>query len=274
MEESETTTDNTQNLLKESQMVLGRQIAIEYYNCRRDILDSASAMEQVFMKAAQESGATIISSHFHQFLPQGVSGVVIISESHFAVHAWPEHDYAAVDIFTCGESINFDVAIRSLQDGLGANRLVVANVAGRGLVDQGNEYALELVNERNAKYTFSWRDAFARCGSNGLALSVEIYSCAFAWQEIENIMSTLAVMLPQHNMYPRGDFQCYQEDEKHFSLRQNLRMGYLAGEFDCVDGQLSLMVANWNFFEPRELAEMFLKLFQGRNYRMQVIVRH
>ena len=102
----------------------------------------------------------------------------------------------------------------------------------------------------------------------------EIYSCAFAWQEIENIMSTLAVMLPQHNMYPRGDFQCYQEDEKHFSLRQNLRMGYLAGEFDCVDGQLSLMVANWNFFEPRELAEMFLKLFQGRNYRMQVIVRH
>ena len=84
MEESETTTDNTQNLLKEAQMVLGRQIAIEYYNCRRDILDSASAMEQVFMKAAQESGATIISSHFHQFLPQGVSGVVIISESHFA----------------------------------------------------------------------------------------------------------------------------------------------------------------------------------------------
>ncbi|MEG2076370.1 MAG: adenosylmethionine decarboxylase, partial [Victivallaceae bacterium] len=260
--------------LKESQMVLGRQIAVEYYNCKHNILDSAPALEQVFLQAARKSGATIISSHFHQFLPQGVSGVVIISESHFAVHAWPEHDYAAVDIFTCGESINFDAAIRSLQDGLGAGRLVVTNVAGRGLVDQGDDYELELINERNAKYTFSWRDAFGQFGSNGLALSVEIYSCQFAWQEIENIMSTLATMLPQHNMYPLGDFQCYPEDEKHFSLRQNLKMGYIAGEFDCVAGQLSLMVANWNFFEPRVLAEMFLKLFQGRNYRMQVIMRH
>ena len=50
--------------------------------------------------AAQKSGATIINSSFHTFEPQGVSGVVIIAESHFTIHAWPEHDYAAVDIFT------------------------------------------------------------------------------------------------------------------------------------------------------------------------------
>lgn len=58
------------------------------------------------LKAAHESGATIISSTFHHFSPFGVSGVVVIQESHLAIHTWPEYRYAAVDLFTCGYSVN------------------------------------------------------------------------------------------------------------------------------------------------------------------------
>ena len=54
------------------------------------------------MNAAEETGATIIGEMFHQFAPQGVTGVIAIAESHLCIHTWPEFGYAAVDIFTCG----------------------------------------------------------------------------------------------------------------------------------------------------------------------------
>ena len=60
----------------------------------------------MMLRAAEETGATVIGKIFHQFSPQGVTGVVAIAESHLCIHTWPEFSYAAVDIFTCGE--NFD----------------------------------------------------------------------------------------------------------------------------------------------------------------------
>ena len=85
---------------------LGRQMTVEFYDCDAGILTDSGRMEEIFVSSAKRSGATVISSHFHSFVPQGVSGVVVISESHFAVHAWPEHEYAAVDLFTCGEGVD------------------------------------------------------------------------------------------------------------------------------------------------------------------------
>ena len=58
-------------------------------------------------EAARVSGATIVESVFHRFQPHGVSGVVVIAESHLAIHTWPEHGYAAVDFFTCGADIDY-----------------------------------------------------------------------------------------------------------------------------------------------------------------------
>ena len=71
-------------------------------------------LEKVFVKAAEKSNATVLRSAFHQFNPHGVSGVVIISESHLTVHTWPEHEYAAVDIFYCGDKMDVEAATRSI----------------------------------------------------------------------------------------------------------------------------------------------------------------
>ncbi len=57
-------------------------------------------------QAAEEAGATIVDSSFHRFLPHGISGVVVIAESHLAIHTWPEYGYAAIDLFTCGDEVN------------------------------------------------------------------------------------------------------------------------------------------------------------------------
>jgi S-adenosylmethionine decarboxylase proenzyme len=57
------------------------------------------------LAAASQSGVTVLGESFHRFSPQGVSGVLIIAESHFTIHTWPEHGYAAADIFTCGTTV-------------------------------------------------------------------------------------------------------------------------------------------------------------------------
>ena len=98
---------------------LGRHILVEFHGCSTEILNDVPRIETSMLEAAKEAGATIISSVFHHFSPFGVSGVVVIQESHLAIHTWPEYRYAAVDLFTCGYSVNpwisYDVLKQAFQ---------------------------------------------------------------------------------------------------------------------------------------------------------------
>ncbi|MDX1590799.1 MAG: adenosylmethionine decarboxylase [Balneolaceae bacterium] len=84
---------------------LGKQILVEFYDCDQAKLNDVAFIENSLITATEASNATIISHNFHKFSPYGVSGVVVIAESHVAIHTWPEYNYAAVDIFTCGDTI-------------------------------------------------------------------------------------------------------------------------------------------------------------------------
>ncbi|MDQ7773062.1 MAG: adenosylmethionine decarboxylase [Elusimicrobiales bacterium] len=83
---------------------LGQHLVVELYDCPPDRLAAVDGVQETMVKAARAAKATIIDSIFHHFQPHGVSGVVVIAESHFAIHTWPEHGYAAIDLFTCGNS--------------------------------------------------------------------------------------------------------------------------------------------------------------------------
>ena len=83
---------------------LGQHLILELYGCSADTLSSVADVQDAMIKGATAAGATIIDSIFHHFKPYGVSGVVVIAESHFAIHTWPEHNFASVDLFTCGET--------------------------------------------------------------------------------------------------------------------------------------------------------------------------
>lgn len=85
---------------------LGRHILAEYYGCDIHILNDLELLQNFMREAVIESGATIIDSTFHQFNPHGISGVIVIAESHMALHTWPEYGYAAIDFFTCGDGVN------------------------------------------------------------------------------------------------------------------------------------------------------------------------
>jgi S-adenosylmethionine decarboxylase proenzyme len=83
---------------------LGRHVLAELYDCDSNVLNNVQMIEKYMEEAAVECGATVVDKKFHMFSPYGVSGVVIIAESHLAIHTWPELGYAAVDLFTCGDT--------------------------------------------------------------------------------------------------------------------------------------------------------------------------
>lgn len=102
---------------------LGQHLILELYGCPAALLDDPRHVENTLTQAVQASGATMIRPFFHQFAPQGVSGVIIISESHFTIHTWPEYGYAALDVFTCGDCIDMDAAATTLREGFGAAQM-------------------------------------------------------------------------------------------------------------------------------------------------------
>lgn len=113
---------------------LGRHLILELYDCPAALLDDPAYVEQVLTTAVERSGATLIKPFFHQFAPQGVSGVIIISESHFSIHTWPEYGYAALDVFTCGDVIDMEAAAEALREGFKARR-VQKMLLSRGMLD-------------------------------------------------------------------------------------------------------------------------------------------
>jgi S-adenosylmethionine decarboxylase len=82
---------------------MGRHVISELWGCDFDKLNNMDYIEKTFVDAALKSGAEIREVAFHKFAPQGVSGVVIISESHLTIHSFPEHGYASIDVYTCGD---------------------------------------------------------------------------------------------------------------------------------------------------------------------------
>ncbi len=111
---------------------LGRHILAEIFGCEHDILNSPERVEKIMVEAALKAGAEIREVAFHQFSPQGVSGVVIISESHLAIHTWPELGYAALDVFTCGEAVDPWLACNEIVDRFEADK-VTATESHRGI---------------------------------------------------------------------------------------------------------------------------------------------
>lgn len=113
---------------------LGHHLIVELYDCDTEVINNAKAVEKALVKAVDISGATLVRSVIHEFNPHGVSGVVVIEESHFSVHTWPEYGYCALDIFTCGNEIDHMSALQYLKDTLGAKSLSV-NEIRRGILD-------------------------------------------------------------------------------------------------------------------------------------------
>jgi len=113
-------------------------VLAEVYGCSFEVLNDIQKVEDIMINAALEAGAEVREFVFHKFSPQGVSGVVVISESHLTIHTWPELGYAAVDVFTCGDKVNPWDACNYLAEMFGAN-YVNASEVKRGIMEGQSE---------------------------------------------------------------------------------------------------------------------------------------
>jgi len=113
---------------------LGRQVLVEFYRCNLRILNDRDQIAAAMDEAARLSGATVVEKVFHLFNPHGISGVVVIAESHLSIHTWPEYGYAAVDLFTCGEEIQPERAFEHLKRILQAESVSVMELK-RGILE-------------------------------------------------------------------------------------------------------------------------------------------
>ncbi|MEL6676229.1 MAG: adenosylmethionine decarboxylase [Bacteroidota bacterium] len=159
---------------------LGKHLLIEYEGCPAERLNQVGLLEDQMIAAAQAAGATVIHSVFHHFSPQGISGVVVIQESHLSIHTWPELGYAAVDVFTCGEQVDPWKAQAYLQAQFQASS-VSTQAIDRGLVPAAEQTLEVLALKRERWFT-------AR--SEGMALSFlqkghQIFEQQSPWQQIK-----------------------------------------------------------------------------------------
>ncbi len=93
---------------------LGKHLLVELKDCNPEVIKDLNTVREAMLNAARQARATIIDVAFHEFSPFGISGMIVIAESHLSIHTWPEYGYAAVDIFTCGDIIKPELAARYL----------------------------------------------------------------------------------------------------------------------------------------------------------------
>ena len=251
---------------------LGRHMTVEFYDCNAGVLADTKRMEEVFLTAAKRAGATVIASYFHDFEPQGVSGVVIISESHFAVHAWPEHDYAAVDLFTCGDGVDFYRAIDELKTGMGSGQWCISSMMHRGIVgNNGVERIVPATKDGDSRFVLSWKERFDTGPARGISAAIDIYEC----RELdEAVIVSFVEALVSNSGFSGGEKVLFSEAKPGWiSFEAPFRFGRVTGNFDRESRTMLLHIFANDFFEPRLAAEFSVRELGGRFYRMMPHVR-
>ncbi len=134
---------------------LGHHYIAELWECPADVLNTPERLESIARGAAEYARVTVLSSQFHHFTPQGVTGLLLLSESHLSVHTWPEHGYCAMDLFTCGDPKAAREAILEAASRMGCGRLEL-QIVGRG----EHQVARSVDTERRVIYPpFQWVDS-------------------------------------------------------------------------------------------------------------------
>jgi S-adenosylmethionine decarboxylase len=121
----------------------GRHVVAELDGCDSEILSDSATIRGLLLEAARRTGATVLADEIFAFKTGGVSGFVLLAESHVSIHTWPEHRYAAIDIYTCGDHTMPDKGCIFLADAVGASQLKMTALS-RGVpgVGGGHEHYL------------------------------------------------------------------------------------------------------------------------------------
>ena len=257
---------------------LGKHVILECYECDLETLNSPEVLEELFLEAAEKSGATVMGSNFKKFEPQGVSGVVIIAESHFSVHTWPEYRYAAIDMFTCGSRINFETAKDVFRRRLGCKKMVVAGELDRGLVVEDRLTYAKPMTFFKSRSTQSWKTKFEKENAWGLLTSIDVHNCDPALIRDAEAVKRFAIELSDYiEMQRFGETVVvdFGQDERvsGFSLVQLIETSLISGHFANQSNNAYIDIFSCKYYEPGAAANFCISFFKGENYTMNVTLR-
>jgi S-adenosylmethionine decarboxylase len=113
---------------------LGRHLLADFSGIDAALLSDPQRVERILLQAAQAAGATAIFGKFHHFGENaGVTGVLLLRESHISIHTWPEHGFAAIDAFMCGDA-RPDLAIDVARRAFAPQHMRIEDVARKALI--------------------------------------------------------------------------------------------------------------------------------------------
>ena len=269
----------TQPLVPSQGVALGKHVTIECYDCDEHLMNSRDELERACLQIVRESGATIISSHFNRFEPQGVSGVIVISESHFTIHSWPEHGYAAVDYFTCGDSVDIRQGIDTMKRLFKTDSIMVSADMARGVVgNNGVERHIPVCEDNQHVYSLNWKEKFEKSKAWGILTSIDIHECDPAKiRDSEYIKTYVRKLCDLIDMKRFQDTVVvdFGEDERvaGFSMTQLIETSLISGHFANQSNRAYIDIFSCKYYEPRLAAEYTLQAFGGDHYQMQVALR-
>jgi S-adenosylmethionine decarboxylase len=117
----------------------GLHYIVEASGCDPQILEDVNKLKEILMNAAKVGKMDVRTVHFYKFSPRGVSGLVIVSASHISIHTWPEHGYAAIDVYICGQGSNTEEAIQHILQSIKAKHAHITEIE-RGIKDEEGLY--------------------------------------------------------------------------------------------------------------------------------------
>lgn len=125
---------------------VGKHLLVDLVQCNPELLKKVDFIDEIMFEASKIARATVVGKYFKQFDPYGVSGVIIIAESHFSMHTWPEHGIAAVDFFSCTDSVDMYGAIEYLKEKLEAKDMI-STLISRGNMKISSIYNTKVTEE-------------------------------------------------------------------------------------------------------------------------------
>lgn len=255
---------------------IGRHLVADFKLCDYVRLSDTQTVEQSMLNAARVSGATIVDSKFRHFDPHGVSGFVIISESHFSIHTWPEYSYAAVDIFTCGDGIDFDIALESLKKAFGAQTVEIVADMYRGAGNLHSPYALDITSTQKIDISHpsavSWERLFNATNAWGMVVEVELLK---AEKLKENSLSEFLINFGKSlNLVQTCEPECLKHTMYEL-LMCNIRFRRAHASIYAKENTSThyFELFTMSYFDPQLISRIALELSGAMGYRLRVALR-
>ena len=259
-------------------LALSRHLMIEYYDCDKSILNDAAELESIFLEAVKRSNATVIDYSFRTFEPQGVSGFVVISESHFSIHTWPEFGYAAVDIFTCGDTVNCEAAINHIHTAFQSAAPIISGDTRRGIVtNEGLNRVVPTILGEQHQFSLSWETSFKESRAKSLQVTLDLKNCCPKTLRSPTELKRFVLHLcDQIGLQPSGECEVTRIDDPKqvgFNVLQRMGASSISAQTLHNTNACYIDILMGHYTEPRVLAEFTLNALQGSDYTLQLALR-